>query len=286
MPFNPIGRLFGLAAALLLAPAALAQEAAQEVDAPAPPGQVLVLGSFHFTGGGSDLINPQVDDFLSAHRQAEIADVLDRLEAFAPTRIAVELLPAHEGGFNARYQAFRDGTFDLGVNERQQIGMRLAARLGHDRLYAVDSPGGMDFDAMMGAATQAGQVALMASWERYIAGVQAEMAARARLDHTILERLVAENSQPTRDMHDLYLLLAQTGDAGHPAGAREMTRWWGRNLEIFANIARLAEPGERVLVIYGSGHKALLDEFVDGAPNLVWVDALDYLDGYPDDAAD
>ena len=35
--------------------------------------------------------------------------------------------------------------------------------------------------------------------------------------------------------------------------------------------------GERVLVIYGSGHKALLDAFVDGAPNIEWVEPLDYL---------
>ena len=46
-------------------------------------------------------------------------------------------------------------------------------------------------------------------------------------------------------------------------------------------LARIAEPGERVLVIYGSGHKRLLDDFVDNAPNLSWVDPLPWLEAPP-----
>ena len=72
-----------IAAGLSLAPFGHAQVS----DAPSPA-EVMVLGTFHFTGGGEDMINPEVDDFLAPARQAEIATVLDRLEAFAPTRIA------------------------------------------------------------------------------------------------------------------------------------------------------------------------------------------------------
>ena len=71
------------------------------------------------------------------------------------------------------------------------------------------------------------------------------------------------NQQEIRDFHHLYLMLAQMGSAENPAGAEEMEAWWGRNLRIYANIARISEPGDRVLVIYGSGHKFLLDQFVD-----------------------
>lgn len=261
-----------LIAGLSLTPPAQAQDA----DA-SPRAEVMVLGTFHFSGGGQDMINPEVDDFLAPARQAEIAEVLDRLEAFAPTRIAVELMPVHEADFNARYDEYRAGTRDLGVNERQQLGMRLAARLGHDRLYAVDAEGGMDFEAMMAAASTAGQSALLAEWQSYIGEVQAYLDDMDSLDRSILDRIISENSEETRELHNLYLILAQMGGADDPAGAREMTRWWGRNLHIFANIARIAEPGERVLVIYGAGHKALLDAYLQGAPNITWVEPLDYL---------
>ena len=270
---------FALTTSLAAAGAAQAQEAAPEAPhEAAEPAEVMVLGVFHFTGGGQDMINPEVDDFLSDRRQAEIAAVLDRLEAFAPTRIAIELTPEHEAGFNDRYRAYRDGAHELGVNERQQLGMALAARLGHDRLYAVDYARGMDFNAMMGAAQEAGQMALIGEFQSYVGDIQAWIEENSRLEFTVLERIQRMNSPEIVEGHDLYLILAQMGSLDNPAGAVEMEGWWGRNMRIFANIAYIAEPGERVLVIYGSGHKALLEEFVDGAPNLTLVDPMDYLD--------
>lgn len=263
-----------LCAFALTTTSAVHAQAARADDRP----QIMILGTFHFTGGGQDMINPEVDDFLSDRRQAEIDDVLDRLAAFAPTKILVELTPEREVAFNALYARFRAGEISLGVNERQQIGMRLAARFNHDRLYAVDYSDGMDFNAMLGGAEAAGQTRLLSEWESYIAGAQSHIEAVSSLEFTIGERLRLQNTPETVDMHDLYLLLAQMGSADNPAGAEQMIRWWGRNMRIYANIARISAPGDRVLVIYGSGHKALLDEFIEGAPNLVWVDALPYLE--------
>ena len=241
------------------------------------PPQIMVLGSFHFTGGGQDYINPEVDDYLSPRRQAEIAELLDRLEAFAPTKIAVELPPEHEAEFNAAYAAYRAGEHALTVNERQQIGMALAARLGHDRLHAVDFARGMDFDAMMGAAAEAGQEDLQAAFQSFIGEIQLVIAEQNAADLSVLERLRFHNSPAVEEGHNLYLILSQMGSVQNPAGAREMEGWWGRNMRIFANISYIAEPGDRVLVIYGSGHKALLDRFIEDAPNLHRVEAADYL---------
>lgn len=253
-----------------------AGQAAEDAAGPAPA-QVMVLGTFHFAGG-QDMVNPQVDDFLSPRRQAEIAEVLDRLEGFAPTRILVELTPEHEADFNARYAVWRAGERTLSVNERQQIGMALAGRLGHQRLYAVDYQNGMDFEAMTNAAQAAGQDAMLAEFGRLLELMQTAMAELSVPERSLLDRLIAHNGPEMRGWHNFYLVLAQMGPADNPAGAEQMTAWWGRNLHIFANIARQAEPGERLLVIYGSGHKYLLDQFVDGAPNMVWVDPLAYLE--------
>lgn len=247
---------------------ALAQE-------PPAPVEVMVLGTFHFTGGGSDYINPEVDDFLAPRRQAEIAEVLDRLEAFAPDRIVVELEPEHEAAFNARYQAWRAGEAELRVNERDQLGMKLAARLGHERLHAVDYQNGMDFDAMMGAAQAAGQDELLAQFQQAIGQVEAFMGSIAGLP--VGERLAALNTAESQELHHLYLVLAQMGTVENPVGAYNMADWWGRNMVIFARIAQISQPGERVLVIYGSGHKFLLDQYVDQAPGFVSVNSLDYL---------
>jgi hypothetical protein len=254
-----------------------ASTAAALAQPPDEPPQIMVLGSFHFTGGGADYINPEVDDFLSPRRQADISELLDRLEAFAPTKIAVELRPQYEEEFNAAYAAYRAGEHALTVNERQQVGMALAARLGHERLYAVDYARGMDFDAMMGAASEAGQDDLLAEFQAFVGQIQAMIAEQDANDLTVVERLRFHNSASVEEGHNLYLVLSQMGSVENPAGAREMEGWWGRNMRIFANISYIAEPGDRVLVIYGSGHKALLDRFIEDAPNLQRVEAADYL---------
>jgi hypothetical protein len=257
--------------AMLMSGSAIAQSPSSDIP------EVLVLGTFHFTGGGSDMINSEVDDFLSPQRQMEISEVLDRLEQFAPTKILVELTPDGEADFNARYQHYLSGEHELTVNERQQIGMALAARLGHDRLYAVDYPSGMDFDGMFAAAQASEQTGLLASFEAFTTPIRTRVSEQDNPSHSVLERLVLNNNEETRAFHHLYLITAQMGSDDDPKGAIEMTNWWGRNLQIYANVARIAEPEDRLLVIYGSGHKYLLDQFFDGAPNLVWVDALDYL---------
>ncbi|PWE16505.1 hypothetical protein DDZ18_12090 [Marinicauda salina] len=258
-----------LAALALLAPAA----AAQETDSFA---EVMVLGTFHFTGGGSDYVNAEVDDFLSPTRQAQIEETVERIAAWAPTKIMIELSPEHEADFNASYQAYLDGEHEMTVNERQQLGMRLAARLGHDRLYAIDYRSSMDFDAMMGAAQNAGQDRLIADFQAATAEIEAFIAETEDLE--VPERLIAMNRPEMGELHDLYMTLAQMGTTEAPEGAHQMADWWGRNMVIFARAAQHAEEGDRVLIIFGSGHKFLLEQYFDQAREFEIVDPIPYLE--------
>ncbi len=248
---------------------------AQTAPTAEPPVQVMVLGTYHFRAGGSDYVANQVDDHLSPRRQAEIVDVLDRLERYRPTKIVVELEPQHEADFNARYARYRAGAESLGVNERDQIGMALAARLGHDRLYAADFSNGMDFDAMLNAARAAGQTRLLARFEAAFAAIQAQQRDDAAL--SVRERLAQMNTPEAQAPHAIYMTMAQMGARDNPVGAREMGNWWTRNMIIFAQIAQVAEPGDRILVIYGQGHKFLLDQYFAQANEFELVDPLAYL---------
>ena len=247
-----------------------------QADAP-PPAEVMVLGVYHFTGGGQDYINPEVDDYLAPARQAEIEALTARLALFQPTRIVVELLPEREAAFNARYQAYRRGDHALTVNERQQIGMRLAAQLGHDRLYAADFSSGMDFNAIFEAAEQNNQSGHLGRLQSLQQVMEAEDVEMNRPEVSVTERLISVNTPEAVARHNVYLTLAQMGGPDAAVGADQMTAWWGRNLHIFAQISWIAEPGERVLVIYGAGHKHLLDQFIDESVEMTLVDPLNYL---------
>lgn len=67
------------------------------------------------------------------------------------------------------------------------------------------------------------------------------------------------------------------GREEHDAGSSYVSQWYARNCYIFSNIVSVIEPGDRVVVIFGAGHKYLLQEFVRLNPHLTYVDPLRYL---------
>jgi hypothetical protein len=249
-------------AALLFSAAAPAH-----AQTPAPRAQVMILGTHHMDNPGLDYANPAVDDVLAPRRQAEIAAVAQALAEFRPTRIAIEAPPSRDSAYDARYQAYRAGTYTLGRNEIDQIGFRLAKMLGHPRVYPVDYRLDMDFGGAMQWAAQNGQGELAQRMGATVQQMVGEM--NARMPTTSVGGILAEaNSARADSMHGLYLVLATVGRDTTYKGADEVANWYTRNLHIFANIARVAQPGERVLVIMGSGHGTLLRRFVDESPDL------------------
>jgi hypothetical protein len=66
-------------------------------------------------------------------------------------------------------------------------------------------------------------------------------------------------------------------DRDYP-GADLVARWYGRNLRIATNIARLpAGPSERILVLIGAGHGKLLRQFLAEMPGFEVVGCSEYL---------
>jgi hypothetical protein len=56
-----------------------------------------------------------------------------------------------------------------------------------------------------------------------------------------------------------------------------VAEWYERNLVIFANLAAVAQPGERVLLIIGAGHTPILRDLVRVHPDMALVEAVDFL---------
>jgi hypothetical protein len=256
--------------------AALLLSAAAPLHAQAPRAQVMILGTYHMDNPGLDYANATADDVLVPHRQAEIEAVARALAEFRPTRIAIEAEPGRDSLWNARYAAWRRGQHAPTRDEREQLGFRLAGLLGHDRVYGVDYKLDMDVGGVMQFAMQNGQAEMA---QRMGATVQAVIAdMNARMETTPVGAILAEaNGARADSMHGWYMVMATVGRDTTYAGAHEVANWYRRNLHIFANIARVAQPGERVLVIMGSGHGTLLRQFVDESPELDLVRADPYL---------
>ena len=263
------GRLFcALALSLLIAAPAVAQTppSAQllgERTAEQRPA-LMVLGTAHLANGRHDVQVTDAGDILAPGKQAEIAAVVEALARWRPTRIAVEVLAADQAELDRRYAAYRVGDYALTSNEVDQIGLRLAARLGLERVEAVDwndmPPGEeADYDWMAGAEA-AGEQARLA---RLRDPAQGRATTDLMASRPIADWLSVMNSPDyMRASHARYYDFALLGSPELGQGANWVGAWHGRNLKIFANLVRLADrPDDRVLVIYGAGHAFLLNRF-------------------------
>ncbi len=69
------------------------------------------------------------------------------------------------------------------------------------------------------------------------------------------------------------------GDEASNPGVEFTEAWYKRNLYILANIMKTVEPGERVLLIMGSGHRAMLIPFIIDKNDLRYEEIHNYLKG-------
>lgn len=254
-------------AMLLIATTSVATPAAAQNDAPA---EVMVLGTFHFH---------KVSDsttILAPERQAQIRAVVRSLAEFRPTKTAVEEIRADADRLDSLYTAYRSGRHEITRNERQQLGFRLADRLGHERLYSIDYKHDWPMESVVDHAEKH-QPWFTDYWEDWMDWAE-EMALQVPDDVSISERLRMWNHPDTLAlMHGRYMRAAEVGTDSGYVGANFVAEWYRRNIYIFANLTGIANPGDRIIVIIGSGHAPTLRRFVAAHPRMKLIDPLDYL---------
>jgi hypothetical protein len=245
--------------------------------------KMLILGTFHFKDAGLDSYKPEVGvEILSETRQKELGKILDQLAEFNPTKILIEVKADREAEFNERFSQYLAGEYELGSNEIYQVAFKLAKRLGHQRLYAVDASGRRykDLPSAEEYAEEHGQAFPVAdSWsERFMEAYGVE--DRAKAERTLSEHLLFLNSEEQlRFSHGHYVLsyLAMGESEEYPA-ADHVTGWWyNRNLRILGNIYRVMEPDDRLLLLIGAGHVPIIRHAAAASPEIDLIDVTEVL---------
>lgn len=279
----PFSLLF---APLITAAALIVPAGAQDLpDRPEPIAEVMVLGTYHFANPGRDKYNAHAEDVTAPGRQAEIEAVVDRLAAFQPTAIAVEM--TKDDGVQAEYEAWRAGEAALSANEIHQIGFRLAKRAGLETVAPIDDPYRFRSDEEM--ALEPGDPwleSVEADTDRLGESFTGKLESLQQ-SSSIGEVLAWMNTEAALDANsDFYLAHNirkwQDDNAG---GAHTVANWYTRNILIFQNIVRLAESGEeggRIFVLIGQGHAPILRYLIEESPLLTLADPLDYLPEPPE----
>jgi len=86
------------------------------------------------------------------------------------------------------------------------------------------------------------------------------------------------SDEKTREIASRYYVLAKLESPTERVGANWVEYWYGRNLTIFNNIVKNTAPGDRVLVIYGSGHGYILRRMAEESGFYDVVNTQAYLD--------
>jgi hypothetical protein len=246
------------------------------------PIQVMVLGTYHFDNPGQDLHNMKVDSVLTPAKQSELADVASRLAKFNPTKIAVEALSDRADLVSNKFDGFTLEKLSKDPDERTQIAFRLAHQLGQKSIYGIDEQSNtidyFPFDKVDTYAKAHQQSAALGRMQEKVAEIIKQMEAAQKTKPVWL--MLADVNDPARilsDHQNFYYALLSLGNEKEQPGADLNAAWYQRNAKIFAKLAQIAQPGDRVLVVFGSGHAFWLRHFVQNTPGFQLIEPGHYL---------
>ncbi len=275
------GRVVAFMCLVLIVPLAVADE-------PPRPVEVLVLGTYHMANPGLDLHNIQVDPVTTDQKQAQIQAVVDAIARFRPTVVALERVAGDPATLlDQKYPTFQPADLRSNPDERVQVAYRLANQLKLSRVYAIDEqaaehePSYFPYDKLEAWAKQHGR---MPELDAAHGRIGVEMA-RKQLDQQRLSvaQLLFNENLPDAQLGglshgQLYYKNFLTVGAGHEQPGADLNgRWYTRNAKIFAKLMQVAQPGDRIVVVYGSGHNYWLRHFAATTPGCLNVDPLTYL---------
>ena len=248
--------------------------------------KIVTLGTFHF-----HLVESQfgVDfDIKSKERQTELNELVNQIEAYKPTKIFVEWEYSKQGELDTLYELYlKDRSSQLikqkyGNNETmyfdseiQQLGFKLADKLGHKKLYAFDYLLQEPNDTVMGAIQKAGQTDLMDDIQKEFGEYGQTIITKFQTERSIKDLLLFFNSRELEDkLNSGYIsLFNKTGGLNDFSGPYFVSERFRRNLYMYSLIQKQIERSdERIFVIVGGQHAAGMRDFIRDDKNFDTVD--------------
>lgn len=248
-----------------------------QASVPPPIVEVMVVGTYHFGSPALDVFNSKIDDVLTPQRQLELEALGTALAEFGPTKIMVERVAKTADLIDPCYGAFTPADMADSRDERVQIGYRVARRLGHGTVYAIDEHHYWPFDKVVAWAEATGAQARLDA-------LMARGAAAAKRTEELQKRTVPaalaemNRAEAIESDHGFYYEALGFGDSEQQPGVDLNAMWYRRNAKIFVKLQQAAVAGDRVLVIYGGGHNYWLRHFARMTPGYRRVEPVPYLE--------
>ena len=245
--------------------------------------QVMVLGTYHFDNPGQDLNNVKADDVLKPRRQEELEALASALAIFKPTKIMVERVARTPDLIDPHFTSFTPDKLRQERDERYQIGYRIAHQQKLGRVYAIDEQPAKDepdYFPFRAVAEYAQANGMGDRLNKMMATPAAETKAFEKRQRTqSIAQLLLHSNELTSFYSGIgvYYETLAIGDTNRQPGADLNAMWYLRNAKIFGKLMTVAQPGDRILVVYGAGHSYWLRHFAKETPGFRSVDPVPYL---------
>ena len=260
--------------------------------------RVLLLGTYHMDDPDLDATTFDADDILAERRQRELRELVASLADWSPGLVAVERPYENRAAVNDLYERYRSGELrydreetvespdpnreDATVECRSevvQVGYRLADRLDHDRVAAVDHTLNLDGAAWVPPEARDPVPPKKADYELPDFQARSDADAGRLRDVTVSEYFAYLNGEsPLRLNHDGMFAWLLRGEGESFDGPAVLTDWYERNIRTVHNLWRAVDAGaRRVMLLIGSGHVRVLRHLLDEAPMFCPTSPLPYL---------
>lgn len=240
--------------------------------------QVLVVGTFHFDYPGRDYNKSSEQDkidVLTEPKKSEVTELVEYVKKFKPNKIAIEAFAQWEA--TTKLRKYKTGEFRDKRDERYQLGMRIAEDLHLDTLYAIDSWALSDYmvetdSVYINNLFKDFDLQSDDPYNQYVMDWYKEQDKLVS-QINLLDYFKLTNS---KEWHDYGYGAYLVGDfkLEKNRGADILSMWWyNRNLRIFRNLQKITESeNDRILMIFGNGHAAVLRQLIDASPEYDFVE--------------
>ena len=244
--------------------------------------KIMLVGTYHFANPGQDKFNTKVDDYSTPERQQQIQEVNNTLAKFKPEKIFLESNVKYQNEADSHFQQYKEGKVDITgkmINERLQIGEKLAKQLNNKHIYAADADGewlGQQMEHYADSTKLSYYKDFVKTFGEYMTFYNHYIAT-----HTIKQNLEYLNrpQELLNHNHMMYnYVFARIGAGDTYIGAELVGEWYKRNVKIYANILKNVSPTDKqVMVLFGSGHIHILKQLFMDNPDFEVVEANAYL---------
>lgn len=245
---------------------------------PAKRTQILVVGSIHFNYPGADIheiAETNKMDVLSEPKKSEVLELVQYINRFKPTKIAIEAYPSWNS--SDKLKKFKEGEYSDQRDERFQLAMRIAIDNKIDTLYPIDSRNLAqeieEKDSLFSSELwQDTDFSSNDPQQKYFS-LWFDELDKSIQSTSLLEAYKLLNKRETHQKNFGAYLVGDFKVASE-RGPDVLSVWWyNRNLRIFRKIQKIStNPEDRILVIIGNGHAAVLRQLLECSSEFDFVE--------------